>query len=100
MLARLLRGRARRDDSDPHGHIPHDEDRWGWSCGVYPGSHPREHQSGIAATFDRARADFERAWAIFLSNRTEADFQERRDARDWTAEKYRRFGRHEHMPPD
>jgi len=64
------------------------------------GSHPLEHQSGIAAAFDRARADFERAWAIFLSNRTEADFQEWRDARDWTAQKYRRFDQHEHMPPD
>jgi hypothetical protein len=21
--------------------IPHDEDPWGWSCGFYPGSHPR-----------------------------------------------------------
>jgi hypothetical protein len=41
----------------------------------YPGSHPGEHQSGTAASFDEARAGFERAWAVFLSNRTEADFQ-------------------------
>ena len=29
-------------------------DPWGWSCGFYPGSHPREHQSGTAAPFDQA----------------------------------------------
>jgi hypothetical protein len=46
------------------------------------GSHPREHQSGTAATFDQARADFEAASRVFLSNRTEADFQAWRDERD------------------
>jgi len=44
--------------------------------------------------------DFEAAWGVFLSKRTDADFQEWRDQRDWTAEKYRRFGRGERMPPD
>jgi len=39
--------------------IPYDEDPWEWHCGFYPGSHPGEHQSGTAATFDEARADFE-----------------------------------------
>ena len=34
---------------------PHDEDPWEWHCGFYPGSHPGEHQSGTAATFDQAR---------------------------------------------
>jgi hypothetical protein len=38
---------------------PHDEDPREWSCGFYPGSHPREHQDGTAATFEEARADFE-----------------------------------------
>jgi hypothetical protein len=66
--------------------IPFDEDSWGWSCGFYPGSHPREHEDGTAATFDQARADFEHAWRRFLSKRTEADFQAWRDQRDWTAE--------------
>jgi hypothetical protein len=46
------------------------------------------HTSGTADTFDQARADFERAWAVFLSNRTEADFQAWRDQRDWTERKY------------
>ena len=54
---------------------PHDTDPWEWWCGFYPGSHPRERQSGTAATFDQARADFEAASRVFLSNRTEADFQ-------------------------
>jgi len=49
-------------------------------------AHPGECASGTAETFDQARGDFEDE--VFLSNRTEADFQERRDARDWTARKY------------
>ena len=79
---------------------PFDTDPWEWDCGFYPGSHPGEHQSDTAATFDQARADFERAWAAFLPNRTEADFQAWRDQQAWTAEKYRRFDRGERMPPD
>ena len=73
---------------------------WAWSCGFYPGSHPREHQSGTAATFDQARADFEAAWRAFLSKHTEADFQAWQDQRDWTAEKYCRFDRGERVPHD
>lgn len=67
---------------------PHATNRWEWRCGFYPGSNPGDHQSGTAASFAEARADFESAWEIFLSNRTEADFQEWRDQRDWTAKKY------------
>jgi hypothetical protein len=80
--------------------IPHDADPWGWVCGFYPGSHPGEQTTSTAATVDQARADFEAAWRVFLSRRTEADFQEWRDQRDWTAEKYRRFDRGERMPHD
>src|SRR5882757_782133 len=54
---------------------PHDTDQWEWSCGFYPGSGPGE-------------ISFERAWQVFLSNRTEADFQAWRNQRDWTALKY------------
>jgi hypothetical protein len=67
---------------------PHDTDPWEWICGFYPGSHPGETQSGTSATFDEARAEFGSAWKIFLSNRTEADFQAWRDQRDFTARKY------------
>jgi hypothetical protein len=79
---------------------PADTDPWGWRCGFYPGSHPREHQSATAVTFDQARADFETAWHVFLSNRTEADYQAWRRQHDWTAEKYRRIDRGERMPHD
>jgi hypothetical protein len=67
---------------------PHDTDQCEWSCGFYPGSEPGEISSDTAATFEEARADFERAWQVFLSNRTEADFQAWRDQRDWTERKY------------
>ena len=63
-------------------------DPWQWNCGFYPGSHPGECTCGTSPTFDEARADFERAWAVFLSNRTEWDFEEWRHARDFTAWKY------------
>ena len=59
---------------------------------------PGEQTSGTGATFDKARKDFEAAWSVFLSKRTEADFQQWRDQRDFTAEKYRRFDRGERMP--
>jgi hypothetical protein len=78
---------------------PHDTEAWEWRCGFYPGSNPGECTSGTADTFEQARGDFEKAWRVFLSSRTEADFQAWRDQRDWTAEKYRRFDRHERMPP-
>jgi hypothetical protein len=64
--------------------MPPSEDPWGWVCGFYPGSHPTEFTDGTAATFEQARADFGAAWRVFLSNRTEADFQAWRDERDWT----------------
>ena len=54
---------------------PHDTDPWEWSCGFYPGSEPGEISSDTAATFKEARADFERAWQVFFSKRTEADFR-------------------------
>jgi hypothetical protein len=78
--------------------MPPGEDPWGWSCGFYPGAHPGECTDGTAATFDQARADFEQAWAVFLSNRTEADFQAWRNQRDWTGRKYAMWERGERMP--
>jgi hypothetical protein len=78
--------------------IPYDEDPWGWACGFYPGCHPGECTNGTVATFDQARADFEAAWRVFLSKRTEADFQAWRDQRDWTERKYAMWERGERMP--
>jgi hypothetical protein len=64
---------------------PRDTEQWEWRCGFYPGSRPGECQHGKSASFDEARRDFEAAWRVFLSKRTEADFQACRDKRDWTA---------------
>jgi hypothetical protein len=72
--------------------------KWQWNVGFYPGSTPGECTSGTAASFEEARSAFETAWRVFLSNRTEADFQKWRDQQAWTAEKYRRFDRGERMP--
>jgi hypothetical protein len=55
--------------------------KWEWRCGFYPGSRPGECTGGTAASFDEARAAFEAAWRVFLSKRTEADFQEWREQR-------------------
>jgi len=67
---------------------PHDTDRWEWVCGFYSGSRPGEIRSGTAATFAEARDGFGIAWKIFLSNRTDADFQAWRHQRDLTERKY------------
>jgi hypothetical protein len=78
--------------------IPFDEDPWGWVCGFYPECHPLERADGVVAIFDHARAEFEEARTIFLSNRTEADFEEWRHQRDWTARKYAVWAAGEKMP--
>jgi hypothetical protein len=59
-----------------------------------------ECTNGVAVTFDLARADFEAAWAAFLSKRTEADFQAWRDERDWTARKYALWDAGKRLPPN
>ena len=73
-------------------------ERWVWFCGFYPGSNSDEQTHGTAATFDQARADFDRAWMAFSSRRTEADYQEWREQRDWTARKYALRDRGEPAP--
>jgi hypothetical protein len=57
----------------------------------YPGSEPGDCTMGTAATFAQARAAFEAAWRVLLSKRAEADFEEWREQRDWTARKYAAF---------
>jgi hypothetical protein len=71
---------------------PHDTEPWEWICGFYPVSHTGEIQSGTSETFEDARAEFASAWDVFLSNRTEADFQAWRYQRDSTAWKYAMWG--------
>jgi hypothetical protein len=72
---------------------PTESDPWQWRCGFYPGSRPGECTSGTAATFESARAAFLAEWTVFLSRRTEADFKEWREERDWTARKYAAWAR-------
>jgi len=73
-------------------------ERWVWFCGFYSGSRPGEQTHGSAATFDQARADFEKAWTVFSDRRTEADFEEWREQRDWTARKYAAIDRGDKVP--
>jgi hypothetical protein len=78
--------------------VPVNVDQWGWQCGFYPGSRPGEYLDGTAATFDQARADFEKAWRAFSAKRTPADYQAWRDQRDGTARKYTMWERGEKFP--
>jgi len=55
---------------------PSGGDQWSWHCGFYPGSNPGDATNGTATNFDAARAVFENVRSVFLSKRTEADFQE------------------------
>jgi hypothetical protein len=77
---------------------PSDTDPWEWVCGFYPGSKLGEIQSGTSATLDDARAEFASAWAVFLANRTTADFQAWRYQRDATAWKYAMWDRGFRLP--
>ena len=54
----------------------------GMVLGFYPGSKPGEQTHGTAASFDQARADFERAWMMFSARRTKADYEEWREQRE------------------
>jgi hypothetical protein len=67
---------------------PNAQEEWTWSAGFYPGSRPGEIKGGTATTYEEARAKFERTWLHFASSRTETDFAEWCDQRDWTARKY------------
>jgi hypothetical protein len=65
----------------------------GWHIGFYPGTDPGAGRNGVGTTFDEAKAGFEAAWLQFLPTRTEADFREWRDERDWTVRKYAMWAR-------
>jgi hypothetical protein len=62
--------------------VPVDVDRWQWSCGFYPGLHPRQHRNGTAATFEEARAGFEADWQALLPEIPQRAFEEYREHRD------------------
>lgn len=42
--------------------IPRGEPPWQWHCGFYPGLEPGQHTSGVADTFEEAKAEFQAAW--------------------------------------
>jgi hypothetical protein len=65
--------------------VPNSAPQWGWSCGFCPGMEPGEHRSGIAETFNEARAGFEAAWQKLSATRSETDYEAWHRERDWTA---------------
>jgi hypothetical protein len=79
---------------------PPSSDQWQWCCGFYPGSHP--------ATIDTAprRPLKRRAWRsrphgeIICPGAAKPTLKNGAIKEAWTDEKYRRFDRHERMPPD
>ena len=71
---------------------------WFWRCGFYPGSGPGRNHHRQRPTFDAARVAFEAEWAFFVARRSEADFQEWREARDKREQKYAMWARGEKLP--
>lgn len=67
---------------------PDAQNEWTWRAGFYPGSKAGEIKTGNAASFDEAKAAFEKAWLTFASTRTQVDFTAYRDHVEWTARKY------------
>ena len=78
--------------------VPIDVDQWKWSCGFYPGLHPGQHRSGTASGFDDARIGFEADWKDLLPEVPEGAFEEWREGRYWTAQKYAMWERGEKLP--
>jgi hypothetical protein len=69
--------------------VPQGVDQWVWSIGFYPKSHRPGGQIGeTAASFDLARAAFERAWRDYLPTCTEQDFLGYRQLRAFEAWKH------------
>src|SRR6202012_5582293 len=68
---------------------PDGTDPWQWHCGFYPGLGPGQDTDGTAWTVDDARAQFQVAWNRLLPSLVEANFDEWRYFRDFTAWKYR-----------
>jgi hypothetical protein len=59
---------------------------------------PGWDRGGSTVDFEQARVGFEAAWRRLLPTLTEANFQEWRDQRDWTARKYAMWEGGELMP--
>ena len=63
--------------------------QWSWSCGFHHGCEPGQHRSGVAQSFEDARAGFEAAWQRLLPQLSEAAFEECRRSRAFHAWKDR-----------
>jgi hypothetical protein len=81
-----------------HG-APFGSDAWEWFCGFYPGSQPGEQRMGAAGTYEAARDAFNRAWTVYLTKRTPADFCTWRHHHAWTEAKYRAWDTGTPLPP-
>jgi hypothetical protein len=84
----------------PRAGVPVDVNQWGWSCGFYPGLYPGRRRSGSTATFDRARADFEIAWASLLAVIPAGALDEYRRDREVRAEIRAAHARGEKLPSE
>ncbi|RYF53378.1 MAG: hypothetical protein EOO27_26310 [Comamonadaceae bacterium] len=51
---------------------------WRWSVGFQLGRHPRDNIAGTADSFEQAREAWAQAWAEYLPDCTEAQFEEYR----------------------
>jgi hypothetical protein len=80
--------------------VPVDVDRWGWSCGFYPGLYPGQHRYGTAATFDEARAGFEADWQALLPEIPEGALEEYRLDREARTEMRAVRARREKLPSE
>ena len=84
----IFHGDVRIGSISARSGVPKHVNQWQWACGFFPGCGPREMTSGTAADFTEAREAFERAWKALQPHKTEADYQEWRDHRDFTDWKY------------
>jgi hypothetical protein len=71
------------------GGVPVTASQWGRSVGFYPGCEPGQHRSGVAESFEVARAGFEADWHQLLSQLSETAFDECRRSRAFHAWKDR-----------
>ena len=92
MLAHLLRRCSRRNDIAERTGNPHDTEPSEWACGVYPGSHPGEHQSDTAATSTRPARISSAHGRCSCRSAPRPIFKAWREQRDWTERKYARCG--------
>lgn len=69
--------------------VPVHVDQWQWTLAVYPASHRGIRDSETAASFQEVREAFEGSWRKMAPKITEADREEHRRQRAYTAWKYR-----------